>query len=221
MEKRQFRAQIAMANADNQATQLAAAQKADAGRQFLPAIDATTGQPIPGRFISAAGQQMSLDAPQSKAPKFAPEAAKALVAAPNAGGLDPVALAEIAADNRYDIATRGLAQQALKKTKAEETKAPGVHRSEKLPSGLELVTRTDGSQGFAKTDFTPTDAQKIEAYKLTTGKEPKTAEEWDAAFYYAQGKQPPANTPAAPSASAVPTTRAKIKSATLISAPAK
>jgi hypothetical protein len=97
-------------------------------------------------------------------------------------------------------------------------KPPSLRSSSQTESGLTLVVRSDNTTGIATSDFTPTDAQKVEAYKLMTGQTPKTPQQWQEAFFYAQGKTPPKS---APTASAAPTAqapaRAKIKAVTPVS----
>lgn len=203
MQKRRFRAQMAVGQAQQQQQLAAEQQKALAQRQFMPAIDATTGQPIPGRLVSGTGQQMNLDGTQSKAPKMQPAAAKALLTSPQASTLDANTLAEITADDRYDLATRELARRQLAKSPAADSKVTprGVPRKE---GELFYNFMSDGTRQPVRIP-NPTPQEKFAYFKQLTGKDANftaaqmTPEDWTEAHYLTTGDPRPArsSTPAA------------------------
>lgn len=203
MQKRRFRAQMAVGQAQQQQQLAAEQQKALAQRQFMPAIDATTGQPIPGRLVSGTGQQMNLDGTQSKAPKMQPAAAKALLTSPQASTLDANTLAEITADTRYDLATRELARRQLAKAPAADSKVTprGVPRKE---GELFYNFMSDGTRQPVRIP-NPTPQEKFAYFKQLTGKDANftaaqmTPEDWTEAHYLTTGDPRPARS-AAPAA---------------------
>lgn len=201
MEKRQFRARLAMGQAQQQQQLAADQQKALAQRTFMPALDAATGQPIPGRFVSGNGQQLNLNE-QTQAPKMNPDAAKALLASPQASTLDANTLAEIVADTRYDLATRELARRQLAKAPPPETGRVV------MSGGKAVILNKDGTYQDA-TDLDATTAEeKKAAFRAAFGRDPgQTSEEdWRQAYSLArEAKQKARTSPTAAPAGQIPT----------------
>jgi hypothetical protein len=119
------------------------------------------------------------------AAKYAPDAAKALMAVKDGGGLDLTELAAIAADNRYDIATRGLAQKHLKR-RAEQPEQPAGRVV--MKGGQPIILNPDGTFEQATDLDAVTDAEKVAAFKAKTGREPGQSNEsdWSQAWYLAR-----------------------------------